>query len=89
MDKYMLIRELGLQVFTKSLSSDTMVVSADELADRLDRCSKKVYTEKTLIELFIDNPPKSLEEKILSLVTDDKKSRFEIVEEIRKLVEKK
>lgn len=32
MDDYKLIKELGLQVFTKPLGPDVMLVSADDLA---------------------------------------------------------
>lgn len=85
----MLIRELGLQVFTKPLSSDTMLVSADDLAEALDKGALTVKTDRTLLTLSIPHKPKTLEEKILLLLSDNEKTRFEIIEEIRKLVEKK
>lgn len=86
MDKYMLIRELGLQVFTKPLSSDTMLVSADDLAEALDKGTLTVKTDRTLLTLSIPHNPKTLEEKIVLIIKDERYSSFERVELIRKLV---
>lgn len=88
MDKYKLIRELGLQVFTKPLSSDTMVVSADELSDVIERSKKHVGKYHTMVELIIPEKPKTLEEKILQLIDNHLVTSHEKLERIRKLVEK-
>jgi len=88
MDKYKLIRELGLQVFTKPLSSDTMVVSADELADVIEKSKKHVFKYHTMVELIIPEVPKTLEERILQLLNDHHAPSYRVLEEIRKLVEK-
>lgn len=87
MDKYKLIRELGLQVFTKPLSSDTMVVSADELAEILDRCEKVNYPDFKMFKLLALKKPKTLEERILQLLNDHHAPSYRVLEEIRKLVE--
>jgi hypothetical protein len=88
MGKYSLIRQLGLQVFTKPLSNDTMVVSADDLSELLES-SNKVKRDRTLtIELITPNRPKTLSEKILEILDDPEIYDDEAFIAIRKLVEK-
>ena len=87
--KYSRIKELGLQVFSKPLSSHEMLVSADELSIILNSCERRTYSEYSILEVAIIHTPKTLEEKIQKLLSDKSMSKYEVLEEIRKLVEEK
>jgi len=88
MDKYKIIKDLGLQVFTQPYNKDAMLVSADDLADVINRCARKDRPHQTIFELIVRKTPKTLEEKILYVLNDGSKSQGLVLQEIRALVEK-
>ena len=89
MDKYKLIKELGLQVFTKPLGNDVMLVSADELASILNQAGRRNYSGYSVIDLIVKHKPKSLEAKILDILNDSNKSTTKVLCEIGELIEVK
>ena len=87
MDKYKLIRELGLQVFTKPLGPDVELVSADDLALLLNTAVVTRDETMTALSIVVKRKPLTFSEKILSILADNTISQGMALEKIRDLVE--
>lgn len=88
MDKYKLIKDLGLQVFTKQLGPDVMLVSADDLAFLLNTAVISRSETMTALSIVVKRKPLTFSEKILSILSDNTISQGIALEKIRDLAEK-
>lgn len=88
MDKYKIIRDLGLQVFTKPYNNDNMLVSADDLVEILDGCERVNFPNFTMFKLLVLKKPKTLEEKIQDILDDENLDPYQVIDSIKCIVGK-